>query len=261
MNLPWEPFVEPPPPVLILGMHNSGTTMLADILHRSGLFLGNNAAHNESHFFSLFINDRLLLGGGDAWARLPFPSVEQVLARRDDVGPLVLDYWRIDYLQYGYDGSGPWGIKDPRLCILLPLYLELFPQARLLLIRRDPEDLAASLAHRYKPGVGLKNDPEHWRRLTLAHWERVEQFSGSHPFFHQVEYERLCRDPRAVAPGIFEFVGLPYDEAADARVRATVKTDRIGTKHWPESRWRREARIRRWKQLFGPLYYALTGRG
>ena len=56
--------------------------MLAQILHHSGCFLANNAAHCESHFFSLFINDRLIMGGGTAWAELPVITVEQVLAQR-----------------------------------------------------------------------------------------------------------------------------------------------------------------------------------
>ena len=175
MVLPWESASEPPPPVLVLGMHNSGTTMLAQILHHSGLFLANNAAHCESHFFSLFVNDRLIMGGGTAWAQFPIMTVEQVLARRDVVEPLVKQNWRMDYIQWGYDGCGPWGIKDPRLCVLLPLYLEMFPGAKLLLIRRDPDDVAASLAHRHKPGVGVKNEPQHWKSLTL----RISSVSSS----------------------------------------------------------------------------------
>ena len=259
MVLPWESTSEPPPPVLVLGMHNSGTTMLAQILHRSGLCLANNAAHCESHFFSLFINDRLIMGGGTAWAQFPIMTVEQVLARRDMIEPLVKQNWRMDYIQWGYNGGGPWGIKDPRLCVLLPLYLELFPGAKLLLIRRDPDDVAASLAHRHKPGVGVKNEPQHWKSLTLAHIERVEQYSKDHPFL-EVAYERLCREPVPTAERVFQFLELPYDPCARERVCAIVKTDRIGTQNWSETRWRWEKAKRRFKELFGPLYYALLGR-
>jgi hypothetical protein len=259
MVLPWESVSEPPPPVLVLGMHNSGTTMLAQILHHSGLFLANNAAHCESHFFSLFINDRLIMGGGTAWAQVPIMTVEQVLARREVVEPLVRQYWRMDYIQWGYDGCGPWGIKDPRLCVVLPLYLEMFPAARLLLIRRDPDDVAASLAHRSKPGVGVKNDPQHWKSLTVAHLERVEQYAQGRPYL-EVEYERLCREPVSAAEPVFQFLELPYDQRARERVRATVKTDRIGTRHWSETRWRCEKAKRRFKELLGPLYYALLRR-
>jgi hypothetical protein len=260
MVQPWDPKPPTPPPVLVLGMHNSGTTMLAQILHASGLFLGANAHHCESNFFSMFVNDRLVMGGGQAWAQLPILSVEEVLQHRETVGHVVHDYWWIDYVQWGYNGTGPWGIKDPRLCVLLPLYLDWFPDAKLLLIRRDPDDIAASLAHRSKPGVGLKSDPAFWRQLTLAHLERVDQYARDWPAYHEVQYEELCRSPVDVARGIFEYLELPYDDRAQGLVRATVKTDRIGTRHWSESKWRWEKTKHRTKHLLGPLYNALRGR-
>jgi hypothetical protein len=261
MVQPWEPRPPTPPPVLVLGMHNSGTTMLAQILHGSGLFLGANAHHCESNFFSLFVNDRLIMGGGEAWARLPILPVEEVLRHRETAGQVVRDYWWIDYVQWGYDGTGPWGIKDPRLCVLLPLYLEWFPGAKLLLIRRDPDDIAASLAHRYKPGVGVKSDREFWKQLSLAHLQRVDEYARDWPAFHDIRYEELCRNPLEVARGMFEFLGLPYTEETRRLVRATVKTDRIGTQHWTEARWRWEKTKQRGKYLFGPLYNTLRGRG
>lgn len=261
MVKPWELHGVAPPPVLILGMHNSGTTMLAEILHRCGLFLGNNAAHCESHFFTLFINDRLIMGGGDAWARLPILSVEEVLRDRDVIRRLILDNWRMDYVQWGYDGFGPWGIKDPRLCVVLPLYLDVFPDARLLLIRRNPDDIAASLAHRYKPGVGVKNDPAHWRQLTLAHLQRVEQCAQGRSDYYEVAYEELCRDPITVARPLFEYLRLPFNQRAEDTLGQIVRSDRIGTQHWPESRWRWEKTKERLKYLFGPLYNAARGRG
>ena len=260
MAYPWEIGPAPPAPVLVLGMHNSGTTMLAQILHASGLFLGNNAAHCESHFFSLYINDRLVMGGGRAWANYPIMTVEQVLSRRDLVEPIVKHFWRFDYAQWGYNGSGPWGIKDPRLCVLLPLYLQMFPDARLLLIRRNVDDIAASLSHRPKPGVGVTDDRDFWKSLTLAHLERVEQYASGHPYY-ELHYEQLCREPESTAEPMFRFLGLPFDEAARDRVRSTVKTDRIGTRNWSRSRWRFEKARQRSKELLGPLYAAIRGRG
>lgn len=254
-----EPKTPPPPPVLVLGMHNSGTTMLAQILHHHGLFLGNNAAHCESHFFSLYINDRLIMGGGDAWARLPIMSVDEVLACRELVQPIVTQYWRFDYVQWGYNGTGPWGIKDPRLCVLLPLYLKMFPNAKLLLIRRNLDDIAASLSHRWKPGVGIKEDRDYWKALAAAHIERVEHYSAGHPFF-EVEYEQLCREPERTAEPLFEFLGLTYDDMARRYVRSIARTDRIGTRYWSNGRWRYEKAKQKFKELMRPTYVLLTGR-
>ena len=51
-------------PILVVGMHNSGTSILTEILHENGIFFGANMRHYESYFFSNFINDRVILGGG-----------------------------------------------------------------------------------------------------------------------------------------------------------------------------------------------------
>ena len=114
-------------PVMVVGMHNSGTSILTEILHSSGIFFSANMQHHESFFFTSFINNRLIFGGGGNWAKLPLMSVEKVLSFEKTVGPIIQKYWLADYLQWGYDGKSPWGIKDPRLCVLIPLYLKLFP--------------------------------------------------------------------------------------------------------------------------------------
>ena len=141
-------------PILIVGMHNSGTSILAEILHKNGVFIGNNMDHSESHFFSIFLNDRIIMGGGNNWAKLPILSIEKVLSFKNTVGPFIKKHWKADYVQWGYDGSSKWGIKDPRLCVLLPLYLEIFPGAKIVHIRRNQNDVAASLSRRTKSGVG-----------------------------------------------------------------------------------------------------------
>jgi len=40
--------------------------------------------------------------------------------------------------------SGSWGLKDPRLCYLLPYYLALRPDARLIVCRRNSETVVSS---------------------------------------------------------------------------------------------------------------------
>ena len=234
-----EELTEPaPPPVLVVGMHNSGTTVLSHCLHDAGLFMECNTSRNESYFFSIHVNDELIMGGGSNWAKLPILSVEEVLSHVDRVGGHVLAQWRSDYMQWGYDGVSPWGIKDGRLCVLLPFYLAVFPEAKVLFIRRDPDDIAASLAHREKKGVGVMNDQEHWKRLTMAHFERVQEFGETHHSYYEIAYEELCFQPTKVAPPMFEFLGLEYTADAERNFVKRMRTDRVGTKAWSAFKWR-----------------------
>ncbi|MCA9175346.1 MAG: sulfotransferase [Planctomycetales bacterium] len=219
-------------------MHNSGTTVLAGCLHQAGLFLACNTSRNESHFFSIHVNDELIMGGGDNWAKLPILSVDEVLSHRERVGGYILRQWRDDYMQWGYDGCSRWGIKDARICVLLPLYLELFPGAKILFIRRDPDDIAASLSHREKKGVGIRNDEAHWRQLTEAHFARVREYGQARADFYEISYEELCRQPAQVAPGMFEFLEMEYTAAIESNFQKRLRTDRIGTKAWSAVKWR-----------------------
>ncbi len=221
-----------------MGMHNSGSTALSRCLHECGLFMVNNATQCESHFFSNYCNDELLMGGGSHWADLPIMSVDEVMSYRDTVGQFMLDQWRIDLMQWGYDGTSPWGVKDARTCVLLPLYLDLFPQAKILFIRRDPDDIAASLSHREKPGVGVMQDVDHWKKLTLAHFERVETFGRAHHSFFQIDYRELCERPIETGRSIHQYLELPFDRKHASVYQRVMHRDRIGTRAWSSFKWR-----------------------
>ena len=217
-----------PPPVLVVGMHNSGTSMLTRILHESGIFFGANMRHYESFFFSSFINDRLILGGGDTWAQLPLMPVEEVLSYQQSIAPLIKQHWLVDYLQWGYDGTSRWGVKDPRLCVLLPLYLKIFPQATVVHIRRDANDVAASLTMKYKEGVGILTDFEHWKALAHAYTKRVEEYALSCNLYVQVQYEDFCRHPHQQAAELFNTLELPFNSHTE-QLLANVTASRIGS--------------------------------
>jgi hypothetical protein len=216
-------------PVLIVGMHNSGTSILAEILHNSGIFLGNNMDHYESHFFSIYLNDLLIMGGKNNWAKLPLLSIEELMSLKDTIAPFVQKYWIADYLQWGYDGISPWGIKDPRLCVLLPLYLEIFPEAKVVHIRRNPDDVAASLCQKSKRGVGQFDNLKHWRELTLAYTNRVIEYSGQASGYYELRYEEFCTKSEEVIRGLFSFLGLPLTEHTQQDLRSKITSSRIGS--------------------------------
>lgn len=217
-----------PDPILIVGMHNSGTSILAKIINGNGVFLGSNMEHHESHFFSIFINDLMILGGESKWANLPIMDVNQVMSFKDTVGPFIRDHWIAEYLQWGYDAISPWGIKDPRLCVLLPLYLEIFPKAKVVHIRRDPNDVAASLCKRKKRGVGVVDQFDHWKKLTLEYTKRVDEYANKCHAYHEILYEDFCTNSTVTTKQLFDFIGLTFNENTEAMLKE-VTPSRIGS--------------------------------
>jgi len=222
-------------PVLVVGMHNSGTSILTEILHKNGIFFGSNMHHFESHFFSNFINDRIILEGKGNWAKLPILSVDKVLSYESSVAPIIKAHWLADYLQWGYDGVSLWGIKDPRLCVLLPLYLKIFPDAKVVHIMRNPNDVAASLTGKYKAGVGILDDFNHWKTLTEAYTKRVVEYKDQCASYYEINYDVLCTDPVNQTKELFNFLSIPYTSRTE-ELLTKVSSARIGSfERWQES--------------------------
>jgi hypothetical protein len=137
-------------------MHRSGTSALARVLNLLGVELGTDllppAADNEMGFWEhrhvQFIHDRIYEAFQSDWTH---------------VSPLPPNWWtRPEIEPYRQQlretllrdfGNQPlWGIKDPRLCPMLPLWrpllAEMGVQPRCVLICRNPLEVASSLTKR-----------------------------------------------------------------------------------------------------------------
>jgi sulfotransferase family protein len=145
-------------PVILLGMHRSGTAMIARLLDALGLFQGSELQEDHESTWFLELNDLMLRRINAAWDD-PGPMVGFLenpqafeLTRKcleDDLSSgrsreFLGKKWS---LKPGglpaYDR--PWGWKDPRTLFTLPLWLSLFPGAKLLYIVRNGVDVASSL--------------------------------------------------------------------------------------------------------------------
>jgi hypothetical protein len=148
-------------PVIIIGMHRSGTSLLTRVLQQAGLFMGRGASRNEEAAFTNAVNGWLFRQASATWDR---PESVDWLWKDEQLWPWLVDYvdgitrgpasmrflgpgrwWRYR----GLDGvTGPWGFKDPRNTYTLPLWRALFPEARVIHIMRHGVDVAASLRAR-----------------------------------------------------------------------------------------------------------------
>jgi hypothetical protein len=137
---------EAPPSVIILGMHRSGTSLVAGSLEAAGLFLGevntaapfNRRGNRENEGIRAF-NERLLARAGAAWNRPPKEQVAWV--REDEV--IAFDLIR-PYLDHGR----PWGFKDPRSLWTVEGWLPVLRNPRIVAVVRHPTLVAKSLAAR-----------------------------------------------------------------------------------------------------------------
>jgi len=142
--------------VVVLGMHRSGTSALTGALHALGVPLGApllppNFA-NERGYWELAgavaIDDGVLL-------RLGASAMEvDDLPEGWDESPLADEAARllVDILRRNFENEPIWAIKDPRICVLLPLWKRVFRDLgiapRYLVTLRSPWEIAGSLESR-----------------------------------------------------------------------------------------------------------------
>lgn len=167
--------------ILVLGMHRSGTSMIAGALRLRGADLGSDlmepAADNPKGFFEhagiVEIHEKLLVALGRAWndpRELPqgWLTSEAAVAAAAALEAL---------LRREFTGKPLWAIKDPRLCRLLPLWLPILERMQVipsaLFVVRNPYEVAASLEARNQWPGGLS------RLLWIQHLLEAEASSRS----------------------------------------------------------------------------------
>jgi len=150
-------------PIIILGMHRSGTSMISRLMERTGLYMGRKKDTNNESLFFMKLNKWILSVVGAAWDS---PGNAMLLFDSSPVNDLIVDRIRNileSPLRYQYMGWGPvmtgkrfselsrpWGWKDPRNTLTLPIWLKVFPEAKVILVHRHGVDVANSLVLREK---------------------------------------------------------------------------------------------------------------
>lgn len=187
------------PPVIIIGMHRSGTTILSRLLDNFGLFSGSKKGpyNNEALLFQR-LNNWILQQAGARW---DFPMPIDYLLNDNELISLVENFilqtinglssinflGMKRYLRYrGIFGFNmPWGWKDPRTTFTLPIWLRIFPEAKVIYVERHGVDVAQS----------LKVRRDKMQKRNVAHYKkwhkRFSLFSAKHTFSHSLRCKSL----------------------------------------------------------------------
>ena len=145
--------------IVVLGMHRAGTSLCMNVLNRLGVRLDTDLIsaneHNQRGFFEsreiMHLNERIFRVLGITWHTL-FPN--QLNEGWVENPALVPIRQRLACLiaERNQPGSSLWGFKDPRLCLLLPLYERVFADLGIepsyVVCMRNPGAVACSLERR-----------------------------------------------------------------------------------------------------------------
>ena len=127
--------------IAILGMHRSGTSLLAGTLQEAGLELGEvvtsapfNLKGNRESLLIRALHDDLLAKAGGSW-KSPPKSLSWDMYHKAIRDAIIASFRRYRV----------WGFKDPRTLLCLEGWIQSLPHLELIGIFRHPEAVARSL--------------------------------------------------------------------------------------------------------------------
>lgn len=160
-------------PVIIAGMHRSGTSLLANLLQRAGIAIGDRLEkateyNPKGHFEDLdfmelhrsVLDDVQQSSIYRVGAHEKMPIDEQFRERAQRLVELRVD-------------QSVWGWKDPRTTLFLDFYRELLPEARFVFIYRSAQLVMQSLRRRRDPDIMLVFPKILGWRLGFFRWFRA----------------------------------------------------------------------------------------
>lgn len=227
---------------VILGMHKSGTTLVSQLLHYSGINMGEDLDQGISY-------DQGNQYERQATWRLNEDILNAHARRSIDIhSPLTLQMnpeqrrWMNQIINTCTQHYGDWGFKDPRTCLTYPLWAEALPEHKLIIVFRDP----AEPWPRYRP----RHTRNFYREPFLA-WKYLKSWCEHNTCI--LEYLQCAHQDYLV----LEYQALVTTTTEFDRLRQFVGQDLVD-KRKPHL-YRNRARNYRILNLIEKLLYHLEG--
>jgi hypothetical protein len=215
-------------PVVVLGMHRSGTSVVAELLSALGSYAGAPDKLPQADIFNptgywehqdvVKLDTELLESLAATWSDDVVNADVSRLSAKQRAAFLARARNIVKTLQ----GYGSFVLKDPRMSLLVPLWREVLHDPVCVVVWREPLPVAQSLQTRdNKPllaGVALW---EHYNRTILRDTEGLPRVL--------VSYEDLLADPERVVQNLHDALtrlGVPnLNLPSPERILQSVKHD------------------------------------
>ncbi len=217
-----------------------------------------NSHAEADYFFSL--NEALFRRFNARWD-LPEPIIE-ASDKPDSMATAVIDlenrlatsepvrcYWGLrNWFRRGWRGTSDWGWKDPRNTVTLPVWRQVFPDARIIHVCRNGVDVAMSLWSREKRRsadnpwfsercLSLESAFELWSTYESAALQNTSGLTSQQ--YLRVRYEDLLRQSEQELERIGKFLGTatrPTEISLDPSRAYVFSESEAGLKLYSEYR-------------------------
>lgn len=248
-------------PLIVVGMHRSGTSVLARCLESMGVFSGRLLDENHEPLFFANLNNWLIRQCGTEW---DWPLQAEAVQNNPDFVK-----WSVERLNslirsprsWAYLGLKntikfrsipnlqiPWGWKDPRNLITLPIWSKVFPNARVVLVTRHGVDVAESLRVRAQKMIDCATATQFdWLRIRpqsatnsirclniqegLQLWHEYNQIGGrtipaSGLPYICIKFEDLMAEPSQTLRSLAAFANLSPTEETITGISKNLRLER-----------------------------------
>jgi len=222
---------------VVLGMHKSGTTLVARLLHEAGVDMGKFDArlgYRDGQFYERHATqeaNRLLLHG------LQLPPLDYLL-RRPRRAPVEAAGHRINrdsqaWVRYRAlerrlasdeavrilrpvveecaSHGGDWGFKDPRTCLTYAAWRRVLPEHRLVVVVRSLGQVLERTRAGARHPLRAARVVHAW---TVHNWMLLRHLEAAAVPWLALRYEALMEGPEALA-ALSRFVDRPLPDARD----------------------------------------------
>ncbi len=249
-------------PIVVVGMHRSGTSLVSRLLDKSGVLMGKDLQEDHESEFFIGLNEWIYENAGADWAR---PAAVSELLDFEPAREKVEQYLRVrlasraskkysgQSLKNGvFDLDVKWGWKDPRNGPALPFWTSIWPEMRIIHVVRHGVDVAASLHTRSKknwsedvsrfekwlPSYRWRSSNSPIRRgqraATLSHalefWaeqmEIEESMLQDREKVLAVRYENLLTNPENTVENILNHISAPADTELVSSLTESIDASR-----------------------------------
>jgi hypothetical protein len=124
-----------------------------------------------------------------------------------------------------------WLLKNPSYVLAARELFDVFPDAKVVWMHRDPKEAMGSLVHML--GTSSGGDPRQRAIRELRLWSegvrRTQEARERRPdAFFDVDYRALMVDPLALSTALFEWLGMEVGTQTEARMRSWLERNPQG---------------------------------
>lgn len=198
---------------LVLGMHKSGTTLIAEILHKSQISMVDEVQSNLSYEGDKYERkttneiNKELLSACHSLAAVD-QNIEYTTEHINKIKQIVAECEKKNIA---------WGFKDPRTCLTYHIWKEVLPNHKILVVYRNPYQVMAhyfnSTRRLDKLIVRSYKALNMWKKYNLLLLQLIEHHEA--PIFVLNYQDLMSREN--ILLHISEFVGQPLYDARDTK--------------------------------------------